>query len=104
MLGETWRLRRSQTQLLKDIDGSLDQFCTIFQQRVAAKVTTTDDRSGNDHDVSPLIERLASGDERAADFWCFDDDDRARQAADDSIPHREVKRARRRAGRQLADQ
>ena len=53
--------------------------------------------------VAPLLERGFRRDERAALQRRLDDDDGAREAADDAIAQREMPRARRRAGRELAD-
>ena len=68
-----------------------------------AAIAAAQDVARHGEHVASLLERRSRGDERTALLACLDDDDRARQSADDAVAKRKEPRLRRRAGHALAD-
>src|SRR5262249_30036058 len=78
--------------------------CPVLQEGVRAAITAAQDAAGDRHDVAPLVERAAGGNEGAALLRCFDDDNPEGDPADQPVPERKVLREGRRARTELADQ
>jgi hypothetical protein len=93
-----------QVYLFKNIVRRLHNLCTVPQQRVRARIAAAENVAGHREDFAALVERVPRCNQRAALPGGFDHDDGEREAADDAVTLRKIRRQRRGAGGKLADQ
>ena len=99
-----WRRHTPRpAEFFYDIVRTLHNLCPIADEGVCTQVSPAQHVARHGHHLPALFEGARGGNQRAGLFIRLDHDNRSRQATDEAIAHREVKRERWRAGRILAD-
>ena len=96
------RTKGARAKLRQHVLGRFDHRRAVPDEGVAPPVAPREDAAGHGHDGPALFEGEPGGDERPAALGRLDDHGGERQAADDTVPGREMEGERRRARRQLA--